>query len=370
MKYFKIFIISGLIIIAIAIFAYRNMNYDYLNEDFLEKEGFKLGFRENIFKLKDGSEIYYIEGPNNGPSLLLLHGQQVSCYDYKNVLPKLSKEFHIYTLDYYGHGNSSKNLEKYNAVKIGEDIISFIKEVIKEETYIAGHSSGALIAAYVASNSSDIIGTVLEDGPFFSVEKGRAEDTISWLSFKTMHDYLNQEEYTSFIKYSLEYDYMKEVFNSKSPGAWEKLVKNPALKYMEKHPNEIPKIWYYPPELGINSLYALNANMQDKTGKYDLRFGVSFYDFSWLEGYDFEEVLENIKTPVIVMQVDPSEITYPSYYDSNGILLSAMDEKDAKRVLSLLPNGRYIGGFKSDHNIHQDLPEEYIKVLMELKSLK
>lgn len=95
---FKFVIIIGIVVlavaIAIAIFAYINMNYDYLNENFLEKKGYKLGFTENTAKLNDGSEIYYIEGPNNGPKLLLLHGQQVNCYDYTKVLPKLSKEFH------------------------------------------------------------------------------------------------------------------------------------------------------------------------------------------------------------------------------------------------------------------------------------
>jgi pimeloyl-ACP methyl ester carboxylesterase len=185
---FKVIIKIGIIVliltIAIGIFAYRNMNYDYQNERFLEKKGYKLGFTENVAKLDDSSEIYYIKGPNNGPKLLLLHGQQVSCYDYAKVLPKLSKHFHIYALDYYGHGKSSKNPDKYNVVEIGNDIIWLIKNIIKDKVYISGHSSGALLAAYVSANAPEyIVATVLEDGPFFSTLPGRAEKTISWLSF-------------------------------------------------------------------------------------------------------------------------------------------------------------------------------------------
>lgn len=356
-------------IVAIAVFAYRNLNYDYLNDKFLEKKGYKLGFSENVAKLDDGSEIYYIEGPDNGPKLLLLHGQQVNCYDYANVLPKLSKHFHVYALDYYGHGKSSKNPTKYSAVEIGNDIIWFIENVIKEKVYISGHSSGALLAAYVSTKAPDyIIATVLEDGPFFSTLPERAEETIAWLEFKNMYDYLNQNEINSFMEYSLEHNYMREVINTPDFKAWDKVIKEPALKYLSKQPGEIPKIWYYSPGLGINSIYALNANMQDGTGIYDLRFGVTFYDFSWFDGFDTEEILKNIQSPTIVMHVAPNEITAPGYYDKNGILLAAMDEKDAQKVVNLVANSKYIGGFKSAHNIHADLPDEYIEVLLNLKN--
>lgn len=364
-----ILIVVLLIVTAIGIFAYRNLSFDYLNENFLEQEGNKLGFTENATILEDGSEIYYIEGPNNGPKLLLLHGQQVSCYDYAKVLPKLSKEFHVFALDYYGHGRSSKNPDKYTAVAIGDDIIWFIRNIIKDSTYVSGHSSGALLAAYVTSKAPEcIIAAVLEDGPFFSTLPGRAEGTIAWLSFKNMYEYLNYRETATFIEYYLEHDYIKNIFNSSDPQAWDKLVKNPALKCLDKNLTVIPKIWYYPPELGINSLYALNSNMQDGTGKYDLRFGVTFYDFSWFEGFDTEEILKSIQVPTIVMHVAPGELTAPSYYDQNGIMLAAMDENDAARVVDLVPNSTYLGGFKSMHDIHADLPDEYTQVLIDLKN--
>ncbi|NMA06105.1 MAG: alpha/beta hydrolase [Ruminococcaceae bacterium] len=369
----KIILSIGVVILAAAtavgIFAYRNVYYDFFNEKFLEKKGFKLGFTESIAKTDDGSEIYYLEGPDNGPKLLLLHGQQVTCLDYAKVLPRLSEEFHVYALDYYGHGNSSKNPDKYSAVEIGNDIIWFIKNIIKEKTYISGHSSGALLAAYVSANApEDIIATVLEDGPFFSTLPGRAEKTISWLGFKNMYDYLNQNEVNTFLEYSLENDYMQELFNLEDPRAWNKIVKDPALKYLKKHPGQIPKIWFYPPKFGVNSIYALNSSMQDGTSNYDLRFGVTFYDFSWFSGFNLEETLKSIESPTIVMHVAPSEMTAPDYYDENGILLAAMDVIDAQKVVDLVPNSKYIGGFKSAHDIHADLPDEYIEILLNLKN--
>ena len=42
-----------------------------------------------------------------------------------------------------------------------------------------------------------------------------------------------------------------------------------------------------------------------------------------------------------------------SYYDDNGILLVAMDDKDADRVTKLIPNATLYSGFESMHDIHE-----------------
>ncbi len=317
--------------------------------------------------LEDDSVIHYAEGPDNGPALLLLHGQQVSWEDYRKVLPELSKQFHVFAVDYYGHGGSSKDPAKYTAKAIGTDLLCFIHMVIRKKPVIAGHSSGALLAAWMAGNDPDgVAGIVLEDGPFFSTEKGRAEHTFAWLGFEVIHRFLQEEE-TNYTLYSLEHHYMQTLFNQNGKDNWERIVLNPAKKYMKKHPGTIPKIWYYPKKLGINSIYALTANLQDGTGDYDLRFGETFYNFSWFEGFDQEETLSKIICPALVLHVAPGKATAPGYYDKNGILLSAMDEKDAARVTKLIENSEYVGGFASMHNIHDDLPDAYIDQLLAFK---
>ncbi len=161
---------------------------------------------------------------------------------------------------------------------------------------------------------------------------------------------------------------MEQIFNEKYSNAYDMLVRKPALRALKKRPNKIPKIWYYPPSMGINAMFALRGNIHDGNGSYDLRFGVTFYDYSWFLGYNTEEILANIQSPTIVMHVAPNDLTKPSYYDKNGILLAAMDENDAQRVVDLIPNSKYIGGFKSTHDIHADLPKQYIKVLLDIKN--
>ncbi len=67
----KVVVIIGIValtvIVSVAAFAYRNMHHDIITSIF-RKRGYKLGFREDIAKLDDGSEIYYIEGIDTGPN--------------------------------------------------------------------------------------------------------------------------------------------------------------------------------------------------------------------------------------------------------------------------------------------------------------
>ena len=56
-----------------------------------------------------------------------------------------------------------------------------------------------------------------------------------------------------------------------------------------------------------------------------------------------------------------------NYYDKNGILLSAMDDKDANRVDKLLLNNHLIDNIKSGHDIHAEKPEIFIRAIDDLQ---
>ena len=56
----------------------------------------------------DGLDIFYREaGPKNAPTILLLHGFPTSSHMFRNLIQKLSDEFHLVAPDYPGYGNSS-----------------------------------------------------------------------------------------------------------------------------------------------------------------------------------------------------------------------------------------------------------------------
>jgi pimeloyl-ACP methyl ester carboxylesterase len=64
----------------------------------------------------DGLDIFYREaGPNDGTTVLLLHGFPTSSHMFRNLIPALADEFHLIAPDYPGFGNSSMpSVEQFN----------------------------------------------------------------------------------------------------------------------------------------------------------------------------------------------------------------------------------------------------------------
>ena len=48
--------------------------------------------------------VNYAEGPDNGPALVLVHGQGMQWEDYARVLPDLAQRYHVFAVDCFGHG--------------------------------------------------------------------------------------------------------------------------------------------------------------------------------------------------------------------------------------------------------------------------
>ena len=71
---------------------------------------------------------------------------------------------------------------------------------------MSGHSSGGILAAYVAGVIPELVkGVMLEDPPFFNVMPGEFENTFVFHDgFKVTHEFLKQtEEYRQWIHIQL-----------------------------------------------------------------------------------------------------------------------------------------------------------------------
>ena len=193
--------VLGLLGGGVTYYAHRNMTYDRAAETVVRRAGFV----ERQVTLPSGSVIHYGEGPNNGSPLMLVHGQQTTWRDYSAVLGELSQRYHVFAVDCYGHGGSSKNPADYTAIKNAVDFVWFIQHVVKSPVLISGHSSGGLLATIVAAKAPQLVtGLLIEDAPFFATEPGRAEKTFAWLGFRDMHHFLHGGE-RNFTRYSLEH---------------------------------------------------------------------------------------------------------------------------------------------------------------------
>lgn len=131
-------VIAVLLVIGIAAFGlywYNNIHWYNSYANALES----VGAEEKQFTLPSGSVINYGEVRNDKPALLLIHGQMGIWQDYALVMPELSKNWHIYAVDVYGHGKSSHDESLYYLDVNGNDIICFIDEVIADPTVVHYH---------------------------------------------------------------------------------------------------------------------------------------------------------------------------------------------------------------------------------------
>src|SRR5699024_5653975 len=116
-----------------------------------------------------GAAPHEADGPDNGPPLLLIHGQMVDWTTYLRTLPELSQHFHVFVVDCYGHGRSDHVPERYSNVAMGRDLTEFVRTEIGEPAVVSGNSSGGLLAIQIANEAPDLVRSlILEDPPLFS----------------------------------------------------------------------------------------------------------------------------------------------------------------------------------------------------------
>lgn len=121
--------------------------------------------------------LNYLEGPDNGPPLLLVHGHGLRWQSWQDVLPEFTKRWRVYAPDLRGHGASGR---VGNGAYVHEDYVSdlveFVNGVIGRPIYVVGHSMGGLVASGVAADpNTDVLALVLEDSPFFLLAFGVPE---------------------------------------------------------------------------------------------------------------------------------------------------------------------------------------------------
>ncbi len=327
-------------------------SYLYNNSHFeraLIQKAIRAGFESKKVTLADGSVISYGEGPGNGPALLLIHGQTVAWEDYARVLPKLSKAFHVYAVDCYGHGESSHGANLYSCQANGEALIWFINNVIKENCYLSGHSSGGILAAWIAANApARINGLVLEDPPLFRVtpeEIQKDNGAFAWYdAYLVTHAFAGQTVETDFSLYYLKHGYLLTLFG----GLKDKIVES-AVRYRQKNPGEPIKISWVPHTWLRTLLYM---------DHYDPRFGNAFYDGSWMKDANQENILKSLTCPVIYLKAN-------TQYGKDGVLYAANTDGDGDKVQALIENCERIN-IKCGHDIHFERPEVFLSACEKL----
>ncbi|MCO1657236.1 alpha/beta fold hydrolase [Pseudonocardia humida] len=332
--------VLGLLVVAVAGYVVRNTTYASWDAARVERAGF-VERRVEV----GGTAMNYAEGPDNGPPLLLVHGQLTDWRSWSRVLPGLAQRFHVFAVDCPGHGASDRLPGGYTAEALVAGTAGFVRQVIGEPVVVVGHSSGGLVAAGLAADAPDLVrAAVLEDPPLFSSVLPRARHTFNHVDLaSTAHGFLRSGR-TDFTSYYIAHTAVWDLFG---PGGAN--LRERALERRAARPDEPLSLWMLPPT--VNEPYRAMP-------EYDPRFGEAFFDGSFHRGFDHAVVLRRITAPVVLVHASWS-------YDANGVLLAAMDADDARRARSLLRDVEF-HEVDTGHGFHVEDPERFLDLVLPL----
>lgn len=287
--------------------------------------------------------INYAEGPNNGPALLLVHGQTMQWEDYARVLPKLAERYHVFAADCFGHGESSHDQELYSCQAIGETLKTFAAQKIGGSYIASGQSSGGIIAAWLAANDANhVTACVLEDPPFFRVtpeEMQREPGSFAWKDgFEVMHAFLQQDEVADLSVYYAQHSYLFGLFGGLQP----KIADWTAQERAANPSAHLTLAWV--PHDWVRGMYFHDD--------FDPLFSETFYDGSWFDGVDQADLLSRITCPTVYLKAKTN-------YGEDGTLFAANSDDDAAHVQELLVDCEAIT-IESGHDIHYERPDDFV----------
>ena len=309
----------------------------------------KMKLENYQYKTHDNNIINYYEADSNNPILLIIHAQSANSSSYSGVIKELSKKFHLIIIDCYGHGKSSHNKEKYNIISQGDDLIEFIRHKTDEKISILGHSSGGLIACYIASKSNLCDNLILEDPPLFSSVGEKRFNYYNYNDLSTIcHNFINQDEEEDFVYYYFMNQYMWNFFPENSREKIRNKSGKSALKYRKKHPDKPLKIRFWPKKF----LEAFNGMEQ-----YDPYFGENFYNDTFNCNINYSKLLSEITCRTLFMKANTK-------IGDDGIIMGALTDEDLQQVTDLIKNIR-VEYFNCGHGIHIEKKKEFVKSVIE-----
>ncbi|XP_019154727.1 PREDICTED: pheophytinase, chloroplastic isoform X2 [Ipomoea nil] len=97
-----------------------------------------------------GHRIHYVvEG--EGIPIVLVHGFGASAFHWRYNIPELAKKYKVYALDLLGFGWSEKALVEYDALIWRDQVVDFLKEIVKEPAVLVGNSLGGFTTLVAAT---------------------------------------------------------------------------------------------------------------------------------------------------------------------------------------------------------------------------
>jgi len=302
------------------------------------------------FKINENMLNYYeVKSDKEKPILIMIHGEGTDSSTYRKSIMKLGKHYHIYLIDLYGHGGSSKDKELYVLDKITEDTLEFINHELKDKMFtILGTDVGGVVAANIASKSEKCEKLILENAPFFFCF---GENKQNWYHYKDLYtvcsDFLNQKEEDDFVYYY----FMNQLWWNELPEESRESTKERLCEYAKHN-----RMRHHAEDLQVTFMADKFLMKFQGMNNFDPEFGVSLYDNSFYGDMNITGMLYNIICPVVYFKGITTLM-------DGGLIKGSTTDADLDRVNNLIKNFRIIE-FECEHP-HSEKTKMFVKEIIE-----
>jgi pimeloyl-ACP methyl ester carboxylesterase len=145
--------------------------------------------------------INWGEGLHSGPPLVLLHGISMWWRTFTPVVPYLSERFHVYAVDFRGHGRSGRVRKGYRWEEYVRDTADFLRRVVGTPAYVVGHSLGGMVAIQLCAVAPELVrAVVLEDPPLYGYRGERLKMRPNYKLFVAWRSLAQQQPATDDLE--------------------------------------------------------------------------------------------------------------------------------------------------------------------------
>ena len=275
---------------------------------------------EHCCQIAGSSRNYADSGTGDAP-ILFLHGVTRRWQCFQPILPTFAQSHRIYALDFRGHGKSEPATSGYRVIDYASDAVEFIKTVIGQPTIVYGHSLGSMVAAAVAKEIPELVTAVILEDPPFATMGSRIALTPLLGYFSAMTRWAGSDHPVKEIASELA------EIRLQVPGQTD------AIRLGDMRDAS----WFR---------FAARCLQQ-----LDPAVITPIANEQWLDGYDWEEILAQIRTPALLLQAT---------LERGGMLT----DEDALRAKELIPDCCCVK-FDCHHLIHWYNTQRLINTTLE-----
>jgi pimeloyl-ACP methyl ester carboxylesterase len=136
----------------------------------------------------NGIQMHYVIGGYGNP-VVLLHGWPETWYEWRHIMPALTKNYTVIVPDLRGLGDSSKPVSGYDVKTTAEDIYQLVSQLGFKNIFLVGHDFGVEVAySYAATHPNEIKRLVILDVPVAGIGPGGNITGLWWLQFHSVRD--------------------------------------------------------------------------------------------------------------------------------------------------------------------------------------